>query len=194
MPYEDLIYNETLMMEVLLVALFLCFVVVAVMLFISIRDGKIHHPLLRPVADPAKIAEAIEAIIHTRSFYDSNTSYLLESRKAISEMLQRNKVGLLFLQNVGNSSAVDIELKTFGDYFISDGPETKMLSINQGEYHSYLLYLPDDMINNLILYNVKLKYHNIKGKTFTSHFHIALSPEPRVKIDDTTELRVYVQI
>ncbi|MCK5757858.1 MAG: hypothetical protein KAH14_02105 [Clostridiales bacterium] len=194
MPYEDLIYNETLMMEVLLVALFLCFVVVAVMLFISIRDGKIHHPLLRPVADPAKIAEAIEAIIHTRSFYDSNTSYLLESRKAISEMLQRNKVGLLFLQNVGNSSAVDIELKTFGDYFISDGPETKMLSINQGEYHSYLLYLPEDMINNLILYNVKLKYHNIKGKTFTSHFHIALSPEPRVKIDDTTELRVYVQI
>ena len=194
MPYEDLIYNETLMMEVLLVALFLCFVVVAVMLFISIRDGKIHHPLLRPVADPAKIAEAIEAIIHTRSFYDSNTSYLLESRKAISEMLQQNKVGLLFLQNVGNSSAVDIELKTFGDYFISDGPETKMVSINQGEYHSYLLYLPEDMINNLILYNVKLKYHNIKGKTFTSHFHIALSSEPHVKIDDTTELRVYVQI
>ncbi len=194
MPYEDLIYNETLMMEVLLVALFLCFVVVAVMLFISIRDGKIHHPLLRPVADPTKIAEAIEAIIHTRSFYDSNTSYLFESKKAIAEMLQRNKVGLLFLQNVGNSSAIDIELKTFGDYYISDGPETKMVSMNHGQFHSYLFYLPEDMVNDLVLYNVKLKYHNIKGKTFTSQFHAALSPEPRVKIDDTTELRVYVQI
>ena len=194
MPYEDLIYNETLMMEVLLIALFLCFAVVAVMLFISIRDGKIHHPLLRPVADPAKIAEAIEAIIHTRSFYESNTSYLLESKKAIYELLQRNKVGLLLLQNVGNSSAVDIELKTLGDYFISDGPETKMASMSQGEFHSYMFYLPEDMINDLMLYNVKLKYYNIKGKTFTSHFHVALSPEPRVKIDDTTELRVYVQI
>ena len=190
MPYEDLIYNETLMMEVLLIALFLCFVVVAVMLFISIRDGKVHHPLLRPVADPAKIAEAIEAIIHTRSFYESNTSYLLESKKAVYELLQRNKVGLLFLQNVGNSSAVDIELKTFGDYFISDGPETKMVSMNQGEYHSYLFYLPEDIMNDLMMYHVKLKYHNIKGKVFTSHFHAALSPEPRVKIDDTTELRV----
>jgi len=194
MPYDNLIYNETLMLEVLLVALFLFFAVAVIMLFISIRDAKIHHPVLRPVADPAKIAEAVEAIIHTRSFYETNTSYLLESRKAVSEMLQRNKVGLLLLQNVGNSSAVDIELKTLGDYFISDGPETKMVSLGQGAYHSYLFYLPEDMVNDLLLYNVKLKYRNIKGKVFTSRFHAALSPEPRVKIDDTTELRVYLQM
>lgn len=194
MPYEDLIYNETLIMEVLLVALFLCFAVVAIMLFISIRDGKLHHPMLRPVANPAKIAEAVEAIIHTRSFYESNTSYLLESKKAVSEMLQQNKIGLLLLQNVGNSSAIDIEVKTFGDYFISDGPETKLVSVGQNDTHSYLFYLPEDMMSDLMLYNVRLKYRNIKGKTFTSHFHAALSPEPRVKIDDTTELRVYLQM
>lgn len=194
MPYEDLIYNETLMMEMLLVAMFLLFAVVAVMLFISIRDGKIHHPLLRPVADPNEIAKAIEAIVNTRSFYESNTSYLLESKKAVSEMLQREKVGLLLIQNSGNSSAVDIEFKTFADYYISDGPETKLVTLTQGGYHSYLFYLPEDMVNDLMMYNVKLKYRNIKGKTFTSHFHAALSPEPKVKIDDKTELRVYLQM
>ena len=194
MPYEDLIYNETLMMEMLLVAMFLLFAVVAIMLFISIRDGKIHHPLLRPVADPNEIANAIEAIISTRSFYESNTSYLLESRKAVSEMLRRDKVGLLLIQNAGNSSAVDIELKTFADYYISDGPETKLVTLPQGAYHSYLFYLPEDMVNDLMLYNVKLKYRNIKGRVFTSRFHAALSPEPKVKIDEKTELRVYLQM
>lgn len=194
MPYEDLIYNETLMLEMLLVAMFVLFAIVAVMLFISIRDGKIHHPLLRPVADPSKIASAVEAIIQTRSFYETNTSYLLESRKAVAEMLQRSNVGLLIIQNIGNSAAIDIELKTLGDYFISDGPETKTISISQGEYHSYLFYLPEDMLNDLMLYDVKLKYRNIKGKTFQSRFHTSLSPEPKVKIDEKTEIRVYLQM
>lgn len=194
MPYEDLIYNETLMLEMLLVALFVFFAIVAVMLFISLRDSKINHPLLRPVADPSKIATAVEAIINTRSFYETNTSYLLESRKAVAEMLQRKNVGLLLIQNVGNSSAVDIDLKTFGDYFISDGPETKMITLPTGEYHSYLFYLPADMLNDLMLYDVKLKYRNIKGRTFNSRFHAALSPEPNVKIDENTVLRVYLQM
>ena len=194
MPYEDLIYNETLMMEMLIAAMFLLFVVIAVMLFISIRDSKIHHPFLRPVADPNELAKAIEAIQNTRSFYESNTSYLLESRKAVSEMLRRDKVGLLLIQNAGNSAAIDAELKTFADYYISDGPETKMVTIPAGGYHSYLFYLPEDMVNDLMLYNVKLRYRNIKGKIFTSRFHAALSPEPKVKIDDKTELRVYLQM
>ena len=194
MPYEDLIYNETLMLEMLLVAFFLFFAVVAIMLFISIRDSKIHHPVLRPVADPTKIAEAVEAIINTRSFYETNTSYLLESKKAVSDVLSKNQVGLLLLQNVGNSAAVDIEFKTLGDYFISDGPETKSISMNDGELHSYLFYLPSDMVNELMLYDVKVKFRSIKGKSFTNRFHVALSPEPNVNIDETTNLRVYLQM
>lgn len=194
MPYEDLIYNETLMLEMLLVVLFLFFAIAAVMFFIAIRDSKMHHPLLRPVADPSKIADAVESIINTRSFYETNTSYLLESRKAVAEMLQRTSVGLLLIQNTGNSSAIDIELKTFGDYYISDGPETKMVSLLQGEYHSYLFYLPDDMLNDLVLYDVRLKYKNIKGRTLQSRFHAALSPEPNVNIDANTKLRIYLQI
>ncbi len=194
MPYEDLIYNETLMLEMLLVALFLFFAVAVVMLFISIRDGKIHHPILRPVSDPEKIAEAVEAIIKTRSFYETNTSYLLESRKAVSDMLSKNMVGLLLLQNVGNSASVDIEIKSLGDYLISDGPETKMVSLNQGELHSFLFYLPNDMVNELLLYDIKIKHRNIKGKSFTNRFNVALSPEPIVDIDENTKLRVYLQM
>lgn len=194
MPYEDLIYNETLMMEMLLIALFLFFTIIAVMLFISIRDSKLHHPLLRPVADPSKIEKAVNALIKTRSFYVSNTSYLMESRKAVSEMLERNKVGLLLIQNTGNSSAIDIELKTFGDYFISDGPETKMISLFTGDYHSYLFYLPEDMLNGLMIYDLRIKYRNIKGRTFQSKFNVAISPEPKVRIDENTELRVYLQM
>lgn len=194
MPYENLIYNETLMLEMLLVGMFFLFAILAVMLFISIRDSKTHHPLLRPIADPAKIAAAIETIIQTRNFYETNTGYLLESKKAVAEMLQRNKVGVLIVQNAGNSSAVDIEINSFGDYFISDGPETKRITLPQGEYHCYLFYLPEDMLNDLILYDVKMKYRNIKGRTFHTRFHAALSPEPKVKIDEKTELRLYLQI
>ncbi len=194
MPYEDLIYNETLMLELLLIALFLFFAVTVVMLFISIRDSKKYHPFLRPVADPAKIAQVVESIIHTRSFYETNTSYLVESRKAISDVLSKGNVGLLLLKNAGNSSAIDIEVKNLGDYLISDGPETKMASMVQNEMHGFLFYLPNDMINDLLLYDIKIKYRNIKGKAFTSRFHVTLSPEPKVRIDDTTELRVYLQI
>ena len=99
--------------------------------------------------------------MNTRSFYESNTSYLLESKKAVSEMLRRDKVGLLLIQNAGNSSAVDIELKTFADYYISDGPETKLVTLKQGEFHSYLFYLPEDMVNDLMMYDIKLRYRNI---------------------------------
>jgi len=194
MPYEDLIYNETLMLEMLLVALFLFFAVAVVMFFISIRDGKIHHPVLRPVSDPSKIAEAVEAIIKTRSFYETNTSYLVESRKAVSDVLSKNMVGLLLIQNVGNSAAVDIEVKSLGDYLISDGPETKMVSLNHSNYHSFLFYLPNDMVNDLLLYDIKIKHRNIKGKSFTTRINVALSPEPNVEIDETTKLRVYLQI
>lgn len=194
MPYEDLIYNETLMLEMLLVALFLFFAVAVIMLFIAIRDGKLNHPVLRPVSDPLKIADAVEAIMNARSFYETNTSYLLESRKAVSDLLSKNQVGLLILQNIGNSSAMDIEIKILGDYFISDGPETKMVSISNGDSHSFLFYLPNDMVNDLLLYDIKIKYRNIKGKSFTSRFNVALSPEPNVNIDDDTKLRVYLQM
>lgn len=194
MPYEELIYNETLMLELLLVALFLFFAVVAIMLFIAIRDTRLYHPMLRPLGDPEKIADSIETINKARAFYESNTSFLLESRKAVSDMLTKNKVGLLLLKNVGNSAAVDIEIKTFGDYYVSDGPETKMVSLGEGDFHAFLFYLPSDMTSNLMLYDVKVRYRSIKGKVFHSKFHAALSPEPKIQLDEETELRVYLQM
>ncbi|MFO7611622.1 MAG: hypothetical protein R6W99_03930 [Clostridia bacterium] len=194
MPYENLIYNETVMLGILLAVLFLFFAVISIMLFISVRDSRKHIPLIRPVSEPAALAEVIESIIQTRGFYSTNTSFLLESRKAVPEMLSKKKAGLLYLGNNGNSAAIDLEIKTFGDYFVSDGPETKLTSIQAGGKHAYLFYLPEDMINDLMLYPVKIRFKNINGRTYTNRFHVALSPEPKLNIDLATELRIYLQM
>jgi len=194
MPYDNLIFNETLMLEITIIGLLVAFAVLVVILFIAIRDSRRHVPLLRPVSDPALIEMAVKDLMDTRSFYHSNTSYLLESRKAVSDMLSRKRIGLILMENLGNSSALDIEFLGLGDYYISDGPETKLTSIQPGEAHSYLFYLPEDMVSDLLLYPVRIRFRSITGRRITENFHVAMSPEPRVKLEDDTELRVYLQM
>ncbi len=194
MPYDNLIFNETLMLEVTIVGILLFFSMVLVLLFIAIRDRKKHLPVLRPVSDPVKIEKAVKSIMETRNFYHSNTSYLIESRNAVSDMLSRKKVGLILIENLGNASAIDIEFKGLGDYYISDGPETKLSTVQPGDVHSFLFYLPEDMVSNLLLYPVRIRYRSITGRRITDNFHVALSPEPKVMIDEDTQLRVYLQM
>jgi hypothetical protein len=182
------------MLEVTIVGLLLFFSLVIVLLFQAIRDHRKHIPLLRPVSDPSKIEDAVKNIIETRNFYHSNTSYLIESRNAVSDLLSRRRVGLILMENVGNSSAVEVEFKGLGDYYISDGPETKLTTILPGGIHSYLFYLPEDMVSDLLLYPVKIKYKSINGRRITENFHVALNPEPKVMIDEDTQLRVYLQM
>lgn len=194
MPYDSLIYNETLILEITILGLLFFLSLVVILLFISIRDRMKHQPILRPVSDPEQIETAVKNILETRSFYLSNTSYLVESKNTVSDVLSKNKIGLVLIENAGNSSALDIEFKGLGDYYISDGPETKLTSLLQRKTHSYLFYLPDDMVSDLLLYPVKIKYRTINGRRITENFHVALSPEPKVMIDENTQLRVYLQM
>lgn len=194
MPYDSLIFNETLMLEVTIFGLLLFFSLVIVLLFLAIRDRNKHLPVLRPVSDPIKIETAVKSIIDTRNFYHTNTSYLIETKNAVSDVLSKKRLGLLLIENVGNSSAVEIEFKELGDYFISDGPESKLSAVLPGETHSYLFYLPEDMVNDLMLYPVKIRYRTITGRRVWERFHVALSPEPKLMVDEDTQLRIYLQM
>lgn len=194
MPYESLVYNETLMTGILAMALFAIFAIVTVMIFISIRDSRKNRPLLRPVIVPREISTAVEDIDSAGAFYRHNTSYLLESRKAVSEMLPKGELGLLHIKNTGNCAAVDVEVREFGDYYVSDGPETRPVTIGAGQSHSFLFFLHEDMVNDLRLYPVRLKYRNIDGKRFSEAFHVSMNPGPGIKMEDGSVLRIYLQI
>lgn len=194
MPYEDLVYNETLMTGILITALFIMFAVVIIMIFISLRDSAKNRPLLRPVMNPTEISNSVKEISGSKIFYDYNTSYLLESRKAVSDMLPRNDIGLLYIKNTGNSAAVDVEVRELGDYYVSDGPETRPVTIDAGQGHPFLFYLHTDMINNLRLYPVKLRFRNINGKRLHESFHVSVNPGPPVKLKDSSFIRIYLQV
>ncbi len=194
MPYEDLVYNETLMIGILVTALLIMLAVAVIMIFISLRDSAKNKPLLRPVMDPAGISQSVEGIAGSKAFHDHNTSYLLESRKAVSDMLPRSDLGLLYVKNAGNSAAVDVEVREFGNYYVSDGPETRPVTINAGQAHPFLFYIHEDMVNDLRLYPVRLKFRNINGRRFTESFHVSVNPGTPVKLEDGSTLRIYLQI
>lgn len=194
MPYDNLVYNETLMLEITIIGIMLFLALALILVFLSIRDRSKHLPVLRPVSDPVKIGKAVKNIMETRNFYHSNTSYLLETRNAVSDMLSRKRVGLILMENIGDSAALDVEFKGLGDYYVSDGPETKLTSIPMGGTHSYLFYLPEDMVSDLMLYPVRVVFKSVTGRKMRDGFHVALSPEPKVMVDEDTQLRVYLQM
>ncbi|HRX43334.1 MAG TPA: hypothetical protein P5315_11225, partial [Clostridia bacterium] len=67
-------------------------------------------------------------------------------------------------------------------------------SIPMGGTHSYLFYLPEDMISDLMLYPVRVVFKSVTGRKMRDGFHVALSPEPKVMVDEDTQLRVYLQM
>jgi hypothetical protein len=192
---DDLLGNiELIVMSFLVLALLIFFGLLIIVIFLFARERRHFRPVIRTESKPEELMKAVEHVSCNLEAYVKNIQFLQESRSQSPDAMSKKYIGLVLLKNVGNSPAIDLETRRFSSYIVSDGPEAKLFSLNQGESKLLLFYLPPDCVNSLQLNKISVKYKNCLNETFRDRFLITHNTGIGTKLEDQTTILAMVQI